>query len=872
MKRLFILQGLSLKMIVAIFTTASILIVFILGYLYKVSSVTINRNLRVNSSLQTTSTVNEIEKIMAVVQKVPDNLAKILESRNYSEEEIKSLLSITVANNPEIFGSAIAFETGFNGNQEKISSIYVYKSKTGIESGQLGFENYDYFTADWYQIPKELGRSNWSEPYFDKGGGNIVMSTYSVPMYRIETGNKRFIGVLTADISLKWLQNLFDSITIYQTGYAFMISRNGSLITHPRKEFIMNETIFSIAEEINSPQLREIGRSMVAGKTSIAEQEYHNVATGKLSWVSYAPIASNGWSVGIVYPVDELTAPLISLFRTVISLAVAGLTVLFIVISIISRSITSPLRKLAVATQEIGQGSFDIELPQSKFHDEIGELTRAFVVMQDTLRQTIGHLKDANDALEEYSQTLEEKVETRTTALKEKNQQLDKAFENVKTLSQIGQEITSTLNLDLIFNKVYQNVNSLFDANSFLVLVLNEKEQTLDCRLAMENGEKLPVFSYNLSDKNRFAIWCIDHKKPVFINDVDEEYSHYITHRTKPKAGTYVSSILYLPLLVGDRIVGAISVQSLNKHAYTQNHFDIFSNLATYAAIALDNAFAYEKINRANQDLKEAQAQLIQAEKMASLGELTAGIAHEIKNPLNFINNFSEISIELVKELKEELEKNVGKLDKKTVENINEVLQDIDHNVRKINEHGKRADSIVKGMLLHSRGKPGEKQKTNLNDLLAEYLNLAYHGFRAQDSSFNVKLETDFDPTLEMVNVVPQNISRVFLNIFNNACYSVNEKIKVKKEPFNPSLKVTTRNLGDKIEIKIWDNGKGIPKDIMDKVFNPFFTTKPAGKGTGLGLSLSYDIVVQEHGGEMKVDSQLGEYAEFIITIPKVYG
>jgi signal transduction histidine kinase len=202
---------------------------------------------------------------------------------------------------------------------------------------------------------------------------------------------------------------------------------------------------------------------------------------------------------------------------------------------------------------------------------------------------------------------------------------------------------------------------------------------------------------------------------------------------------------------------------------------------------------------------------------------------------------------------------------------INELLKDIKHNVKKINEHGKRADSIVKGMLLHSRGKSGERQKTNLNDLLAEYLNLAYHGFRAQDSTFNVKMETEYDSTIEPVYVVPQNISRVFLNIFNNACYSVNEKKKELRDTFNPLLQVKTKNLGDKIEITIKDNGKGIPQDILNKIFNPFFTTKPTGKGTGLGLSLSYDIIVQEHNGELKANSEQGEYAEFIITIPTNY-
>jgi signal transduction histidine kinase len=172
-------------------------------------------------------------------------------------------------------------------------------------------------------------------------------------------------------------------------------------------------------------------------------------------------------------------------------------------------------------------------------------------------------------------------------------------------------------------------------------------------------------------------------------------------------------------------------------------------------------------------------------------------------------------------------------------------------------------------MQLHSRGKTGEMQKTNINDALKEYLNLAYHGFRAQDSTFNIKMESDYDESIEMINVVPQNISRVFLNIFNNGCYSVHEKKKEKGDSFDPLLKVTTKNLDDKVEIRIRDNGKGIPKDILDKIFNPFFTTKPAGKGTGLGLSLSYDIIIQEHKGELNVLSEVGEFAEFIITLPK---
>jgi ligand-binding sensor domain-containing protein/signal transduction histidine kinase len=276
-----------------------------------------------------------------------------------------------------------------------------------------------------------------------------------------------------------------------------------------------------------------------------------------------------------------------------------------------------------------------------------------------------------------------------------------------------------------------------------------------------------------------------------------------------------------------------------------------------------------EQAVAALQELQEAQKQLVLSEKMASLGQLTAGIAHEIKNPLNFVNNFAVLSSDLTKELKEELNKQRLKLDPANAAAIEELLNDLEQNVTKINDHGKRADSIVKGMLLHSRGKAGERQATDINALLSEYVNLAYHGLRAQDSTFNVKIEGSYDESMEKIDVVPQDISRVFLNIVNNGCYAANEKKKMRQDGFTPTISICTKNLGDRVQVKIRDNGNGVPQSILDKIFNPFFTTKPSGAGTGLGLSLSYDIIVHEHKGDLTVDSKEGEFAEFTITIPK---
>ncbi len=317
----------------------------------------------------------------------------------------------------------------------------------------------------------------------------------------------------------------------------------------------------------------------------------------------------------------------------------------------------------------------------------------------------------------------------------------------------------------------------------------------------------------------------------------------------------------FVPFTQGMLYVGDVS-------PLTDEKLDLVKTLAEAFSIAYARYEDFKNIEEAKNkieitlnELKAAQAQLVHSEKMASLGELTAGIAHEIKNPLNFVNNFSEVSSELLDEIKTGLKN-------KNEEEVGELLDDLKQNLEKINQHGKRADSIVKGMLLHSRGTSGDKTLTDINDLLEQYINLAYHGMRAQDKEFNITIEKDYDKTLKKINVVPQDISRAFLNIINNACYAANEKKKITGDNFQPTLRVSTKNLKDKVEIRIADNGNGVPDKIKDKIFQPFFTTKPTGEGTGLGLSLSYDIVVKQHDGEIKVETKEGEGSLFIIMLP----
>jgi signal transduction histidine kinase len=414
------------------------------------------------------------------------------------------------------------------------------------------------------------------------------------------------------------------------------------------------------------------------------------------------------------------------------------------------------------------------------------------------------------------------------------------------------------------------------DASVFGIGVYNPDLSTIEYQLAIDKGERYRPYSRSMKDKDQFPVWCIENKKEIFINDVEIEYSRYINSLVKLNVGSTRSkhdttpdiqySLLYAPMLVKERVIGLITVQSYEKNAYTQHHLDILKTLASYTSAALYNAQSFETLQNTLNELKVTQQQLIQSEKMASLGELTAGIAHEIQNPLNFVNNFSEINSELITEMKEEL-------DAGNLEDAIKLAEDINANEEKIIFHGKRADAIVKGMLQHSRSNTGIKEPTNINELADEYFRLAYHGLRAKDKSFNATLKTDYDESVGDIDLIPQDIGRVILNLITNAFYAVDEKMKITSKDlanalYEPTVSVSTKRNADKIFISVKDNGNGIDPKVLDKIFQPFFTTKPTGQGTGLGLSLSYDIV-RAHGGELKVVTKEEEGSEFVIMIPK---
>jgi len=329
-------------------------------------------------------------------------------------------------------------------------------------------------------------------------------------------------------------------------------------------------------------------------------------------------------------------------------------------------------------------------------------------------------------------------------------------------------------------------------------------------------------------------------------------------------------SLLVMVIRVENRVEAFLLFANLSREqAFEPKDISFIKNSKEHIVSAFIRTRIMADLQQTLQNLKDTQDQLVQSEKLASLGQLTAGIAHEIQNPLNFVNNFSALSAELSDELLEFVNGIKDILSPDKYADAEEIIGMIKGNVKKINEHGKRAESIVKGMLQHSRGKTGEFEQVDINNMVAEYANLAYHGMRAKDKSFNTAIRTQLDPEVGKAYIIPQDLSRVILNIVNNACYAVDEKSKKQVPGYAPEVIISTRRIKDKIEITIRDNGTGIPPAVMEKIFNPFFTTKPTGKGTGLGLSMSFDIVNQVHKGKLEVKSQEGAFTEFIITIPE---
>jgi two-component system, NtrC family, sensor kinase len=462
-----------------------------------------------------------------------------------------------------------------------------------------------------------------------------------------------------------------------------------------------------------------------------------------------------------------------------------------------------------------------------------------------------------------------EEVKARTRDLTESLQQQTATADVLKVISR------SAFDLEAVLTTLTESARALCDSASGIIYrrvgdVYRYAASTMDLDSAYrEYEQRTDIHAGRGTLIGRVAL----ERGAVQIADAwnDPEY----IEQESARLGGGVRAMLGVPLIHHGEPIGAFALGRKDPLPFSQRQVDLVTTFADQAVIAIENVRLFDEVQARTKelaasldDLRTAQDRLIQTEKLASLGQLTAGIAHEIKNPLNFVNNFSALSAELTDELNDALKSAV--LGEKLREEVDELTRLLKDNLEKVVQHGKRADSIVKNMLLHSREGPGEFRPADINALVDESLNLAYHGARAEKPNFNVTLQRDFDPAAGMVEVFPQELTRAFLNLISNGFYAATKRKTENVDPnFEPALTAATKNLGSSVEIRIRDNGTGIPAEVKEKMFNPFFTTKPAGEGTGLGLSMSHDIIVKQHGGIIDVDTALGAFTEFRIVLPR---
>jgi signal transduction histidine kinase len=460
-----------------------------------------------------------------------------------------------------------------------------------------------------------------------------------------------------------------------------------------------------------------------------------------------------------------------------------------------------------------------------------------------------------------------EEVQSRTRDLTESLQQQTATADVLKVISR------STFDLQTVLDTLVESAAQLCDADQGTITrqIDGRFYRAATHGFSVDFTEKVKHLPVQF-DRGSASGRALVEGKIIHIPDVQADPDY--TFDQALKLGRFRTAI-GVPMLREGVPIGVLALTRKEVRPFTDKQIDLVTSFADQAAIAIENVRLFESVEartrelaRSLEELRTAQDRLVQTEKLASLGQLTAGIAHEIKNPLNFVNNFSAISVELIDELRQAL--GSVHFDGKLQAQIGEIADMLQGNLDKVVQHGKRADSIVKNMLLHSRQGSGERRPADINTLVEESLNLAYHGARAEKQGFNITLERAFDPAAGEVDLFPQEITRVLLNLISNGFYAATKRnVEANGGDYEPTLAAATRNLGDRVEIRIRDNGTGIPPEVKERMFNPFFTTKPAGEGTGLGLSLSHDIIVKQHGGSIEVDTQPGEFTEFRIVLPR---
>jgi signal transduction histidine kinase len=657
-------------------------------------------------------------------------------------------------------------------------------------------------------------------------------------------GTRRDAGVSIAEVNLKLIWDVVSKIKVGQNGHAYVVDGRGRLIAHPDISLVLRNTDMSRLAQVQAAQHGQSGNVPEDFQAATDIQ-------GRQVLTAFAPVTPLGWTVFVELPVDEAYQPLIaSIKRTALvlfgALFLAALAGMFL-----ARRMVIPIQALRAGAARIGGG----DLAQ-----------RISVKTGDEFEALADQFNDMASRLEESYTGLENKVELRT-------RELAQSVGELRALGEVTQAVNSTVDLETVLTTIVAKATQLSSTEAGAIYVFDEtnKEFHLRATYGLEETVVAEIKDRHIGMGDTAITQAVKSRTPLQIPDI--QHDPKATLDIIVRAG--YRALLIVPLLSGDEVVGALVVRRKKPGEFPKSTIELLQTFAAQSVLAIQNARLFERVEARTrelgaslEDLRTAQDRLVQTEKLASLGQLTAGIAHEIKNPLNFVNNFSSVSVELIDELRQAL---AGvKLDGKLQTEINEIADMLKGNLDKVVQHGKRADSIVKNMLLHSRQGSGEHRPVDINGIVEESLNLAYHGARAEKPGFNITLQKSFDPAAGAVDLFPQEITRVLLNLISNGFYAATKrKEKVNGGDYEPILAAATKNLGDRVEITIRDNGTGIPPEIKERMFNPFFTTKPAGEGTGLGLSISHDIIVKQHGGSIAVETAFGEFTEFRIILPR---
>jgi signal transduction histidine kinase len=658
-------------------------------------------------------------------------------------------------------------------------------------------------------------------------------------------GTRRDTGVSIAQVNLKLIWDVLSKIKFAGHGRAYVVDASGRLIAHPDISLVLRNTDVSRLAQVRS------ALSNIAGNTAQEAQEADDI-DGKKVLTASAPVAPLGWFVFVETPIEEAYAPLYTTIERIGLVLLGALALAFGAGLFLARRMVIPIRTLRAGAARLGSGDLGQRIAV-KTGDEVEALADQFNEMAGRLQESYANL--------------EQKVEQRTRELTERTEELGQSVGELQALGEVSQAVNSTLDLETVLSTIVAKAVQLSGTEAGAIYVFNEVQRELHLRATYGMDQELidALARQRIGLDETTVAQALAEGDPVQIADLKQQPSSAV-YEIILHAG--FRAVLVAPLLRGEEIVGLLVVRRRTPGTFPQNTIDLIKTFAAQSAVAIENARLFKNVQTSLEDLRTTQDRLVQTQKLASLGQLTAGIAHEIKNPLNFVNNFSGVSAELIDELQEALVK--AKADDKTRAEITELTDTLRDNLGKIVQHGRRADSIVKNMLLHSREGSGEHRPVDINALVEEAVNLAYHGARAEKQGFNITLERSLDAAAGQVDCFPQEITRVLLNLISNGFYAATKrKALAISDGYEPTLAAATKNLGDRVEISIRDNGAGIPPEVREKMFNPFFTTKPAGEGTGLGLSLSHDIIVKQHSGSIEVDTQPGEFTEFRIVLPR---